>query len=164
MSRFSGLRRVSLVGLALALVVGQGSLAAAQGGRRTGMRRYQNAVAEPTASPYLRLIQPGSDPGLNYFNLVQPQMQQQRLNQQQTQNYQALGRQLQQDERQGPFGAMTQMRATGGRAASFQNYSHYYPRMGGGGGGGGGGATPSRTYQSAGGSGGGMMGGFGGGF
>jgi hypothetical protein len=153
--------RISLVGLALALVVGEGSTASAQGGRRPIVRRYQGATAEPVISPYLRLIQPGSDPGLNYFNLVQPQLQQQRGMELQSRQIQGLNRQLQQDERQGPFGGVTQIRATGGRAASYQNYSHYYPALGGGGGGG----APSRQYKSSTGGGGfGGMGGMGGGF
>ncbi|HZZ81218.1 MAG TPA: hypothetical protein VFE62_22130, partial [Gemmataceae bacterium] len=100
---------------------------------------------------------PGSDPGLNYFNLVQPQLVQERNFQQQGRQIRGLNTQLQQDERQGPFGAFTQIRATGGQAASFQNYSHYYPSMGGAGGGGGG----SRNYKLPTGGGGFSMGGMG---
>jgi hypothetical protein len=137
------LRRASLVGLVAVVVISQSRIAQAQGGRRPLIRRYQGATAEPTISPYLRLIQPGSDPGLNYFNLVQPQLVQQQNFQQQSRQIRGLNTQLQQDERQGPFGSLTQIRPTGGRAASYQNYSHYYPSMGGGGGGGG----ASRNYK-----------------
>jgi len=141
MSRLLG--RLSLIGLALALVVVEESVASAQKGRRP-MRSYRGATAEPTVSPYLNLLRPG-DPAFNYFTLVQPQVAFQRNMQQQSRDIAGLGRQLQQDEREGPFGGITELRPTGGRAASFQNYSHYYPSMGGGAGGGGG---ASRKYPS----------------
>jgi hypothetical protein len=160
MLRFSSLGRMSLLGLAFALILGEVSIAAAQTGRRSNVRRYKSSTQEPSISPYLNLLRGGADPGFNYFTLVQPQMQNQSNLQLQNRDIQTLGRQLQQDERQGPFGALTQIRATGGRAASFQNYSHYYPGMGGGGGGGGGG-SPARNYPSPGSGGGGMMGGMG---
>jgi hypothetical protein len=110
-------------------------------------------------SPYLNLLRGGADPGFNYFTLIQPQLQNQKNMQLQSRDIQSLGGQLRQDERQGPFGALTQIRATGGRAASYQNYSHYYPALGSGGGGGG---APSRQYKSSAGGGGGFgMGGMG---
>jgi hypothetical protein len=159
MTLSSFLCRTSLFGLALTLVVGDASIAAAQGGRRPGIRRYQSATAEPSISPYINLVRPFSDPSFNYFSLVQPQLQQQQAAQIQGKQIQGLGRQLQQDEKMGPYGAINTLPATGSRVATRQNYSHYYPSRGGSGGGGGG---ASRRAYSSGGGGGGM--GMGGGF
>lgn len=100
--------------------------------RRSGVRRYPSVTSEPLVSPYLNLALPTGDPGFNYMTLVQPQLQQQRYNQQQTAQTQLFNRELQQQEHafMTPYGPIGGIRPTGGIAATFQNYSHYYPSKG----------------------------------
>jgi|SRR6185437_2726146 len=124
-------------------------------------RQYRGVANEPYVSPYLNLVRPGSDPGLNYYTLVQPLLQQQQINLQQNRNVQNLGRQLQQQQAEimTPYGAVGRLRPTG-RGATFMNYSHYYPGLGAG-------SSAGRQYTSAAAGGGGMnmsMGGMGGGY
>lgn len=121
------------------------STANAQASRRP-IRRYQNATAEPFVSPYLNLIRPGADTGLNYATLVQPQLQQQRNSQLQYQQFQSLNRQVQQQQQtmSTPYGPVGGIRGTGERVATRGNYSHYYPALGLGGSG----AGKSRNYPN----------------
>lgn len=121
----------------------------AQAGRRT-MRRYQSTVGEPFISPYLNLARPGADPGFNYFTLVQPQMQQQRNTELNASRIQSVNSDLQQAQA-GAYGPVRGIRPTG-HAATFRNYSHFYPSLGGGGGG------AARRYASSANSGAGGMG------
>lgn len=126
--------RAPLVILATWLGVLVGSecdTAFAQAGRRP-MRRYQSTVGEPFISPYLNLARPGADPGFNYFTLVQPQMQQQRNNEINASRIQGVNSDLQQ-AKSSAYGPVQRIRPTGG-AATFRNYSHFYPSLGGGGG------------------------------
>jgi hypothetical protein len=37
--------------------------------------QFQNPVARPAVSPYLNLLRRGQDPGLNYYNLVRPDIE-----------------------------------------------------------------------------------------
>jgi hypothetical protein len=139
--------------------------------RPRGSRQYRGVASEPYVSPYLNLARPGTDPGFNYYTLVQPQLQQQQFNQQQNRRTQALQRQVyqQQAEIMTPYGAVGGIRPTG-RAATFMNYSHYYPGLGAGPSAGGrrytsslgGGGMGMGMGMSMGGMGG--MGGFGGGY
>lgn len=111
-----------------------GSAAWAQSVRRPGIRRYQNMNSQPLVDPSLNLIRGGADPGFNYFTLVQPQYQQQQYNQTQSRQLQGLNREVQQQSKVGPYGAVGGIRPTGGRgAATYRNYSHYYPGAGAGG-------------------------------
>jgi hypothetical protein len=125
-------------------------------------RQYRGVTNEPYVSPYLNIVRPGADPAFNYYTLVQPQLQQQQFNLQQNRNVQNLGRQLQQQEAEimTPYGAIGRRRSTG-RAATYMNYSHYYPALGAG-------PSGGRRYTSSAGAGGmgmGMsMGGMGGGY
>lgn len=147
---------VNLVVFASLLAVAVPSAAWAQGSRRP-IRQYRNSSLsnEPYISPYLNLLRGGADPGFNYYTLVQPQLQQQRTNQMQSQQIQRLGRDMA-AEKANPYGPINKIRSTG-TGATYRNYSHYYPSLGGAGGGGG-----ARTYSSGGGGGGGMgMGGIG---
>jgi hypothetical protein len=129
----------------------------AQSIRRPGkMSRYSTGMGEPFVSPYLRLVQPGGDPGFNYFNLVQPQLQQMENTRLNATRIQGLNRDLQQTKQTTAYGPQLGIRATGG-SASYRNYSHFYPSMSSGGAGG----APARNYQSAVGSSSGFGGGFG---
>lgn len=110
------------------------SFASAQAPRRRSRgRKYQSSVtSEPYVSPYMNLILPTGDPGYNYMNFVQPQIQQQRYNQQQSAQTRSLDREIQQQEQMtGPYGPIGGIRPTGGNAATFGNYSHYYPSKSG---------------------------------
>lgn len=142
----------SVASLAILLAASE---AFSQGTRGRAPRRYRGASSEPFVSPYMRLLQPGADPAFNYGTLVQPQVQQEQFNFQQSQQMFRFGRQLQrtQEEVMTPYGPRNTMRPTGG-VATRMNYSHFYPSKGGGGAAGGG-----RKYT--GGAGGGMGGGMG---
>lgn len=136
----------ALVGI---LSLGHGAAAWGQGTRRP-MRRYQSSANEPFVSPYMNLALPTGNPGLNYFSLVQPQLQQMRTNETNASRIYGLNQDLQQ-AKSGAYGPTGGIRPTG-RAATYGNYSHYYPSMGGGGGaggpGGGGRGGPARNYPS----------------
>lgn len=146
--------------LSIAVVLAADADAFGQTVRRP-MRRYASTVGEPIISPYLNLVRPGTDPGFNYFTLVQPQMQQQRNAEMNASQLQGVNQDLQQ-AKTGAYGPTGGLRPTG-RGASYRNYSHFYPAMGGQGGGGRAGGA-RRTYPSAASAGGGMFGGMGGGF
>lgn len=109
---------------------------------RRPIRRYQNAVGEPFVSPYLNLARPGADPGMNYYTLVQPQLQAQRNTELNAARIQGLNQELRQQEQMSAYGPVGGIRPTG-RGATYRNYSHFYPALGGGGGGG----SP-RRYRS----------------
>lgn len=131
--------------IALGLIVaGGGGFASAQtiGGQ---------FPAGPAVSPYLNLMRPGTPGGINYFNLVQPQMQ-----------FQSAISNLQQNQLAmipGPtMGNTPGGLVTTGHSVSFGNYARYFPGATGGGGlggvgGFGGGAGPfgglqlQRTFQ-----------------
>lgn len=138
----SSLRFVYCTALVGVVFWGECQSAEAQSVRRSGkIRRYQT-LGEPFVSPYLRLVQPGSQPGFNYFNLVEPQLQQMENTRLNASRIQGLNRDLQQQAKETPYGRQLRIRATGG-AASYKNYSHFYPAMGGGGGG------AARQYKSS---------------
>ena len=78
-------------------------------------------IAPPAVSPYLNVVRSGAPYGLNYYNIVQPQLQfQSEITQlqQQANVYQS------QQAQRGIAGLDT------GHAATFNNYSHYYGRRG----------------------------------
>ena len=102
----------------------------------------------PSFGQYLNLINRGGSPALNYFGIVQPQLQlaqqQQQLGQQQRQlgqQQQQLNQELQAAEYgiygQSVFGYNRRLRQTG-FIPTFNNTGHYFstnPALGGGGGG-----------------------------
>jgi hypothetical protein len=107
------------------VVVCLAATAEAQGVRRASpIRRYQNSAAEPFVSPYLNLVRPGADPGLNYFTLVQPQLQMERNQRLQASQIRTVNQDVRQQAIAGPYGQKGGLRATGGKAARFRNYSH----------------------------------------
>lgn len=116
-------------GLALAAVV-LGSWASSLSAQP---RPGNSPVRSPSFSPYLNLVNRGSNPGINYFGIIRPgqQLQQQasQLQQQITQTDQTIS--------SGLGSINTQL--TTGRGATFGYYSHYFnnsPTSGGGLGGG----------------------------
>jgi hypothetical protein len=87
----------------------------------------------PAVSPYLNLFR--NNPAINYYGIVQPQLQTaQQLQQIQTYLNQPL------NANQATLGTgvpvQNQMVTTTGHPVMFQNYSYYYPVYSGGGGGG----------------------------
>lgn len=110
-----------------------GPAAHGQSGRRRPIRSYKNSAQEPFVSPYLNLLRPG-DPAFNYATIVQPQVIQQRNTWMQQREIQNLNKQVynQQQMLESPYGQVGGLRATGGKAATYGNYSHYYPALGAG--------------------------------
>ncbi|MGH7136681.1 MAG: hypothetical protein ACREHD_13140 [Pirellulales bacterium] len=102
-----------------------------QGSRRRPIRSYRNATQEPFVSPYLNLLRPG-DPAFNYSTTVQPQLIQQQNSRMQQQEIRNLNRQVQyqQDVIETPYGQVGGLRPTSRKAATYGNYSHYYPARG----------------------------------
>jgi len=109
---------------------------------RAEAQRVPNYNRRPTVSPYINLFNNNQGGVNNYFSFVRPMQQQQRLNQQQYNQNARLQQQLYNP--QGQFGApitlgpqvggpQTMLRpgnqGTGmpSTAATFFNYSHYYP-------------------------------------
>ncbi len=87
-----------------------------------------NPYQRPTFSPYLNLVRPGSNPALNYYGLVRPQLQTART------------MQVFQQELQSVAGAMapttdptmpTNGLPTTGHKTTFYNYGTYFPGAGG---------------------------------
>jgi len=77
----------------------------------------------PTISPFLNLNRSGVSPGVNYFGIVRPQME----NQQAIQQLQQFQKQF--PTTQGQTGQLPneEMAPTGHVAGGFFNYGHYYP-------------------------------------
>lgn len=78
----------------------------------------------PAISPYLNLMRPATLPGINYYGLVQPQMQFQSA----ISNLQQNQASLLQTVTTGGAGADQPL--TTGHPAAFGNYLHYYPMRG----------------------------------
>jgi hypothetical protein len=88
--------------------------------------RYQSPYGSRPASvsPYINLI--GRNPVVNYFGIVRPQMEARKIQVQQSQAIQSLGRQLQGAEPKSPD--VWSLPKTG-HTAYFNNFSHYYPQQ-----------------------------------
>jgi hypothetical protein len=91
------------------LVLGSGSNVEAQS--------IQGGVYSPPVSPYIQLLRQGASPGLNYANLVQPQMT----------FFNALNRN---PSSYGSFGPNASTGASGdlvtGHPVQFMNYTHFF--------------------------------------
>ena len=99
------------------------------GGSSTAVKPFANTSHRPTISPYLNLLR--SDEGgaaPNYHAFVRPQLQQNRVNQQQTRRNQTVYRQLQsiQSRPAFPTQGSQRMYPTGHRTL-FLNHMHFYP-------------------------------------
>jgi hypothetical protein len=102
----------------LRLVVAACGLAACLWG---GSARAQG-LYRPPVSPYLNLVRPGN-PGLNYYNLVRPQVEFGNSILGLQQQVGALGTEVALEGQ-----AQTALPTTG-HATVFGNYSHYYPGL-----------------------------------
>jgi hypothetical protein len=84
-----------------------------------------NPYQRPTISPYLNMIRPGTNPALNYYGLVRPQMQAMRSMQVFQQDLNTVANMVVFPEAQ-QTGPQTNLPITG-HSVSFYNYSTYFP-------------------------------------
>ena len=87
--------------------------------------RYSSPYANRPAAvtPYINLI--GRNPVINYFGVVRPELEARKIQAQQYQAIQTLGRQLAGAE---PKTADVWSLPKTGHTSYFMNFSHYYPR------------------------------------
>jgi hypothetical protein len=104
-----------------------------------------NPYARPTISPYLNMVRPGTNPALNYYGLVRPQIQTSRALQAFQQELLPVAGGLAPAVEQA--GAVSNLPTTGHKT-SFYNYSTYFPSATGNSAGGTlGGTTPGNRPQ-----------------
>ena len=104
-------------------VIGMGLLLTASGGRLEAQGRYSlNPRNNPAVSPYVNLLRPGSDPAVNYFGIVRPEIDYQRAIQQLQQGEATLS-----SQQQDLTGAV--LRPTG-HATGFMTQSRYFMTAG----------------------------------
>jgi hypothetical protein len=93
---------------------------------------FANVTSRPAVSPYMNLFREDFDGGgdFNYQTLVQPQLQQQRLNQQFQDQAQAISRRVQQISAQPAYNpAGSQSQYPTGHQTVFGYYGRFYPKM-----------------------------------
>lgn len=97
----------------------------------------QGYINQPPVSPYLNILRGGAPAGVNYYNLVQPQLQ----------FYSAINQLQVQQQQQGVLSTNAAGALITGHPIQFSNLSHYYPPTGfgirGGAGGSGSSVTPA---------------------
>lgn len=125
--------RRTLILIVLSPLAGVQSVSAQTGFRGGGDPRLSNYLnRKPVLSPYLNMFRVGEDAN-NYYNLVQPQMDQLKLNRQNDSNFDSLQRQLSNMS----IGSNRQTTTPStGHSTGFMNYSHFHgnsPAAGGGG-------------------------------
>jgi hypothetical protein len=122
------------------LFCGLGAVQSASAQGALGQYTQPQWQSRPPLSPYLNLLRPGTNPAINYYGLVRPQIET-------GQNLQQLQRQLQVLDTTMLTQGMTTGAPTAGSLLTtghpvvFQNYGTYYPvvgnrgatRLGGGG-------------------------------
>lgn len=95
------------------------ALLAAGSGSRAWAQTIGGNINQPPVSPYINILRGGAPAAVNYYNLVQPQLQ----------FYSAIN-QLQ-NQQQTSYAALSTLGyETTGHAAQFVNYTHYYPTLG----------------------------------
>jgi hypothetical protein len=99
-----------LIALAL-MTAGAASTASAQ--------TLQGNLNQPAVSPYINILRGGAPAGVNYYNLVQPQLQ----------FYSAINQLQSQQQQQGPTSFNSQGLLVTGHSVQFSNYSHFYPQL-----------------------------------
>jgi hypothetical protein len=81
----------------------------------------------PSVTPYLALDQPFSNTATNYYTLIRPQLEQQRINQNQDRQNQLMQRQLSQVASRPPYDPTgSETMAPTGHTAVYMNYGGYY--------------------------------------
>ena len=87
-----------------------------------GRAHAQMGPYNPPISPYINILRGGASPAVNWFNIVQPQLE---FNS-------ALGMVQSQQNAMGQAISSNALGATTGHPVMFGNYSHYYPMRRGG--------------------------------
>ncbi|MBX9789803.1 MAG: hypothetical protein K2Y37_12870 [Pirellulales bacterium] len=131
MARFAFAQRLGRVWLALVLVAVCVPAASAQvrsemspAQRNRVSRRAAAAQRTPSFSPYLNLLRNDTNPALNYFTLVRPQVRQDQTNRMRQAELDELQNEVQpQDLRQ--RGTPQRVRATG-HASRYMDYQGYF--------------------------------------
>jgi hypothetical protein len=110
--------------------VNRGVLSGAYGSSSARPQKpFSNVSRGPTVTPYLGLLSsnPYTSTTDNYFNLVRPQMEQQKVNDRLTQQNIAMQKQLNDVASQAPYSPTGSAdRAPTGHAAVYFNYGGYY--------------------------------------
>lgn len=92
-----------------------------------GAKPFQNSGGGGSVTPWLALSSPFSSPTQNYYTQVRPQLDQQRINQQQAMRNEQLRRQLTSMAARGPYSATgSETLAPTGHGAVYMNYGSYY--------------------------------------
>jgi hypothetical protein len=88
---------------------------------------FRNSGGGGSVSPWLALSEPFSSSAHNYYTQVRPQLDQQRINQQQAARNEQMRRQLTSMAARGPYQATgNENMAPTGHAAVYMNYGGYY--------------------------------------
>jgi len=103
-------------------VSAQSAFAQAQIGQYTA----PNVNPRPRVSPYLNLSRPGVGGGINYYNLVKPQMETQRNLLDLQSEYKVL-QGVQQQQLEDPTTGTLTTQAPAQSVGGYFNYMHYYP-------------------------------------
>ncbi len=89
------------------------------GSRAQAQTLYGN-INQPPVSPYINILRGGAPAGVNYYNIVQPQLQ----------FYSAINQLQQQQQYQAAALTSPQGYLTTGHPIQFANLSHFYPQGG----------------------------------
>ncbi len=88
---------------------------------------FSSVSRGPSVTPYLALDQPFSNSATNYYTLVRPQLEQQRINQQMQRQTEMMQRQLSQVTSRPPYDPTgSEMNSPTGHGAVYMNYGGYY--------------------------------------
>ena len=101
------------VGILTALI-----LCSAGGSQVAQAQTLYGNIYQPAVSPYLNITRGGAPAAVNYFGIVQPQLQ-----------FNSAINQLQ-VQQQGIAGTVLGDGSTTGHPVQFNNYSHFYPQRG----------------------------------
>ena len=95
------------------------TLATAVAGRGAHAQTLYGTAPQPPVSPYINVLRGGAAAGVNYYNIVQPQLQ----------FYSAINQlQAQQQQQQAAIAMSSMGYETTGHPVQFYNYSHFYPQ------------------------------------
>jgi len=88
---------------------------------------FSSIAKGPSVTPYLALDNPFTSPATSYYTQIRPQMEQQRINQQQERQNMLMQRQISQYTALQPYDPTgSDARAPTGHASVYMNYGGYY--------------------------------------
>jgi hypothetical protein len=91
------------------------------------MKPFSSISRGPSVTPYLALDQPFTNTATNYYTLIRPQLEQQRINQIQSRQNQLMQRQLGEVASRPPYDPTGSERmAPTGHTAVYMNFGGYY--------------------------------------